>query len=242
MGLNLIRRGPETIRLNVAPGDGRVNAYKGNNLYPLQRWNSWVFVTVTATGVTGISVQDRENGYDREERTDSGPVMSYSGVFYANKFGPTVAVFDPSENTEIIMNAIPIPPPYFVRLLQRLWGGCRGAKANRSALYPQGVHRAREGRECQSDRLGKFLSGAFARASQDHRRGHGKRFGARRNVDFLNDTVPIAGAQRARLNGVGSDCSKGAGSLSECMARQARRCAGSGRALSRTLSTAGVGA
>ena len=111
MGLSLIRRGPETIRLTVTPGDGRVNTNGPDGLYILQGWKSWVYVTVTATGVTGISVQDRENGYDREERTGGGPVMSYSGVFYADRFGPTVAVFDPTEDTEVIMHVVPIPPP-----------------------------------------------------------------------------------------------------------------------------------
>ena len=110
MGLSLIRRGPETIRLTVTPGDGRVNTNGPDGLYILQGWKSWVYVTVTATGVTGISVQDRENGYDREERTGGGPVMSYSGVFYADRFGPTVAVFDPTEDTEVIMHVVTIPP------------------------------------------------------------------------------------------------------------------------------------
>lgn len=180
---------------------------------------------------TGMSVR---------KRTSTGRFVTMEGDLVTIESGEAITA-DYRNDGDVLMVEL-IPPPYFVELLQRLWGGCRGAKANRSALYPQGVHRAREGRECQSDRLGKFLSGAFARASQDHRRGHGKRFGARHNVDFLNDTVPIAGAQQARLNDVGSDCSKGAGSLSECMARRARRCAGSGGALSRTLSTAGVGA
>lgn len=111
MALKLIRRGPETIRLTVDPGSGRVNAFGPNGLYILQGWGSWVHVTVTATGVTGISMQDRENGYDREERTGGGPVMSCSGVFYADKFGPTVAVFDPTDKTEVIMHVVPIPPP-----------------------------------------------------------------------------------------------------------------------------------
>ena len=110
MALKLIRRGPETIRLTVNPGSGRVNTTGPNGLYILQGWGSWVHVTVTATGVTGISVQDRENGYDREERTGGGPVMSYSGVFYADKYGPTVAVLDPTDKTEVVMHVVPIPP------------------------------------------------------------------------------------------------------------------------------------
>lgn len=122
MALRLVRRGPETIRLTVDPGDGRVNTNGPNGLYILQGWKSWVYVTVTATGVTGISVQDRENGYDREERTGGGPVMSYSGVFYADKFGPTVAVFDPTEDTEVIMHVVPIPPPLLRRIVARLVG------------------------------------------------------------------------------------------------------------------------
>lgn len=106
MALKLIRRGPETMRLTVAPGDGRVNVVGPNGLYILQGWKSWVHVTVTALNVTGISVQDRENGYAREERTNSGSVMSYSGVFYADNFGPTVAVFDPTDKTEVIMHVV----------------------------------------------------------------------------------------------------------------------------------------
>ena len=120
MALKLIKRGAETIRLTVGPGEGRVNVTGPNGLYILQGWKSWVHVTVTALNVTGISVQDRENGYDREERKNGGPVTSYSGVFYADKFGPTVAVFDPTDKTEVIMHVVPIPPPLRNCVLARL--------------------------------------------------------------------------------------------------------------------------
>ena len=233
MGLNLIRRGPRNHPTTVeGAGSGWVNV-----LAPSVYLGSGVF-TAQATGCDGVRIYDWNNSMAYVE--DTAGTAHHARMIVTTT--AVVRVLNPTENTEVTIMSETIPPPYFVEFLRRLWGGCRGAKANRSALYPQGVHRAREGRECQSDRLGKFLSGAFVRVSQDHRRGHGKRFGARRNVDFLNDTVPIAGAQRARLNGVGSDCSKGAGALSECVALRARRCAGSGGALSRTLSTAGVGA
>lgn len=185
MGLNLIRRGPETIRLTVTPGDGRVNTNGPNGLYILQGWNSWVFVTVTATGVTGISVQDRENGYDREDRTGSGPVMSYSGVFYADKFGPTVAVFDPTEDTEVIMHVVPIPPPCFVGFV---WGGCRGPEESSA---PGGHRTGRRLARPQSGRRGGAANQRARRVRHGNvaRRVHPGRANVRVGVREVHNVV-----------------------------------------------------
>ena len=109
MGLNLIRRGPETIRLTTSPGEGDQSTTRGDEYYPLRGYG-WVQVTVTATSCGGLAVQDRENGYDRETR-EGGPVASISGVFRAERYGPVVRVINPTDETEVIMHVVPIPPP-----------------------------------------------------------------------------------------------------------------------------------
>ena len=109
MALKLIRRGPETIRLTTTPGEGRQSTLRSGEYYPLRGYG-WVQITVTATNCGGVSVQDRENGYGREIR-QGGPVASITGVFLAERYGPVVNVFDPTDNTEVVMHVVPIPPP-----------------------------------------------------------------------------------------------------------------------------------
>ena len=109
MALKLIRRGPETIRLTTSPGEGDQPTTRGSEYYPLKGYG-WVQVTVTATSCGGLTVQDRENGYERETR-EGGPVASITGVFRAERYGPVVRVLNPTENTEVIMHVVPIPPP-----------------------------------------------------------------------------------------------------------------------------------
>ena len=111
MALKLIRRGPETVRLTTTPGSGLQGATRDGSSYPLRGYGEWVQITVTATECAGIQIMDRENGYNRELRSADSGVVSYAGVFYASAYGPTVYVSDPTENTEVIMHVVPIPPP-----------------------------------------------------------------------------------------------------------------------------------
>lgn len=111
MGLRLIRRGPETIRLSVPSGTGTQSASRDGSIYTLRGYNTWVHVTVTATGCDGLAVQDRENGWDKETRSSSEGAVSYAGVFYAGTYGPVVQIVNPTDKTEVIMHVIPIPPP-----------------------------------------------------------------------------------------------------------------------------------
>lgn len=231
MALKLVRPGPV-----VVSGTKGSYSVAGGSAPP--GWTVWGsdgriipppgLYRVTTTGMTV------------RKRTTDGNFVAVGDLVRINAGEAITPDYKTSE--DVVMVEKVIPPPYFVGLLRAWWGACHGAKTNRSTLYPQGVHRARADRECQYDRLGKFLPGAFAGASQDYRRGNGKRFGTRRNVNLRRGTVRVAGAQRARLNGGGGDRSKGAGALSECVAQRARRCAGSGGALSRTLTAAGVAA
>lgn len=122
MGLNLIRRGPETIRLTVPPGTGIQSASRDGSIYTLRGYNTWVHVTVTATGCDGLAVQDRENGYDKETRSSSEGAVSYSGVFYASSYGPVVQIVNPTDKTEVIMHVVPIPPPLLRRTFAALVG------------------------------------------------------------------------------------------------------------------------
>lgn len=122
MGLNLIRRGPETIRPTVPPGTGIQSASRDGSIYMLRGYNTWVHVTVTATGCDGLAVQDRENGYDKETRSSSEGSVSYSGVFYASSYGPVVQIVSPTDKTEVIMHVVPIPPPLLRRTFAALVG------------------------------------------------------------------------------------------------------------------------
>ena len=120
--MKLIQRGSETIRLTVLPGTGIQSASRDESIYTLRGYNTWVHVTVTATGCDGLAVQDRENGYDKETRRSSEGAVSSAGVFYAGTYGPVVQIVNPTDKTEVIMHVVPIPPPLLRRAFARLAG------------------------------------------------------------------------------------------------------------------------
>ena len=122
MTLRLVERGPETIRLTAPPGPGLQLTSSNGSVYTLRGYNSWMQITVTATNCNGIQVMDRENGYNCEFRPSDKGVASYAGVFYASAYGPTVYVSDPTDETEVIMHVVPIPPPLLRRIVARLAG------------------------------------------------------------------------------------------------------------------------
>ena len=243
MVLNLIRRGPETVRLEAPSREGLNAALRNGSSYPLRGYNSWVRLTVTATGCAGVQVMDRENGYDYELREATNGMVSYSGVFYANRYGPTVYVQNPTDKTEVIMHVETIPPPYSIaRFLRRWAGGCHGADKNRTTVFPQDIHRAREKRECQRVRVGRLLPGARTRSPQDHRCGDRAGRAAHHEREVRESALPVTRPVGARLNSGGSHRPQGAGALPKRVAERDQRRASRNGAPSHPVTLAGVSA
>ena len=123
MGLDLIRRGPETVRLDVSRGAGLQAAARGQfdasvNNYP-------ELATIQAAGCTGLRVYDYDAPGQPYWESTTGTSHTLTVIKTARRL--VVRVENTTENTEVIMHVVPIPP-YFVGLLRAWRGGSHGAK------------------------------------------------------------------------------------------------------------------
>ena len=107
MGLNLIRRGPETVRLDVEQGTGWKPVRRGildasDNEYP-------ELATIQATGCTGLRVYDFDAPGQPFWESTSGTSHALTVI----KTGRRLAVRaeNTTDKTEVIMHVVPIPPP-----------------------------------------------------------------------------------------------------------------------------------
>ena len=118
MGLKLIRRGPETVRLNVTQGAGWQPAGRGGfdasgNDYP-------ELAVIQATGCTGLRVYD----YDAPGQPYWESTTGTSHTLTVIKTGRRLVAraLDTTDKTEVIMHVGPIPPPLLRRIVARLAG------------------------------------------------------------------------------------------------------------------------
>lgn len=243
MALNLIKRGPETVRLEAPSREGLNAALRNGSSYPLRGYNSWVRLTVTATGCSGVQVMDRENGYDYELREATNGMVSYSGVFYASRYGPTVYVRDSTDKTEVIMHVETIPPPYSIAGFLRRWaGGCRGANTNRTTVLPARAYCEKRVRQRELDRHGRLLPGARTRAPQDHRCGDRAGHAAHHEHKVRESALHLGVTGRAgQRHHHGHSLSRG-GALPKRAADRGRRRASRNGTPSSTLALVGVSA
>lgn len=127
MALRPIRRGPETVRLDVSQGAGWQPASRG--IFDASVNNYPELATIQATGCTGLRVYDYDAPGQPYWESTTGTSHTLTVIKTARRL--VARVENTTENTEVIMHVVPIPPPYFVGLLRAWWGACHGAKANR---------------------------------------------------------------------------------------------------------------
>ena len=121
MGLNLIRRGPETVRLDVEQGTGWKPARRGIFDASVNRYPE--LATIQATGCTGLRVYDFDAPGQPFWESTSGTRHALTVIKTRHRLA--VRAENTTDDTEVIMHVVPIPlPPYFVRLL-RAWRGDR---------------------------------------------------------------------------------------------------------------------
>ena len=120
MGLNLIRRGPETVRLDVEQGTGWKPVRRGildasDNEYP-------ELATIQATGCTGLRVYDFDAPGQPFWESTSGTSHALTVI----KTGRRLAVRaeNTTDKTEVIMHVVPIPPPCVIAKFWRWLGWC----------------------------------------------------------------------------------------------------------------------
>ncbi|OFN17806.1 hypothetical protein HMPREF2604_07650 [Corynebacterium sp. HMSC055A01] len=118
MALRSIRRGPETVRLDVEQGAGWQPARRGQfdasiNNYP-------ELATLQATGCTGLRVYD----YDAPGQPYWESTTGTSHTVTVIKTGRRLAVRaeNTTDKTEVIMHAVPIPPPLLRKTFAALVG------------------------------------------------------------------------------------------------------------------------
>ena len=107
MALRPIRRGPETVRLDVSRGAGLQPAARGQfdasvNNYP-------ELATIQAAGCTGLRVYDYDAPGQPYWESTTGTSHTLTVIKTARRL--VVRVENTTENTEVIMHVVPIPPP-----------------------------------------------------------------------------------------------------------------------------------
>ena len=112
MALKLIRRDRTRMNVTVAPGTGWQNLTgKGGNPYITSGMGE-VEVTVTATGCDGVRIYDWGKDQRRyAENVSPGGIHTVTALITGLGFGAVARVLNPTDKTEVIVTAIPIPPP-----------------------------------------------------------------------------------------------------------------------------------
>lgn len=162
MALRLIGRGPVGKPLTPQRlGSGWVNcADSKGSVYPAERIGT-AQTTATATGCDAVRIIDWAVSVERATVGRSEGLHSATAIT-VGRFGPVVQVLNPTENTEVQMHVVPIPPPYLVELARR-GGGCRGAKTNRTTNRQRGRvvgNPVRQARHSDGRRVGRHPDSA----------------------------------------------------------------------------------
>ena len=107
MALRLIRRGPETVRLDVAQGDGWQRVTRGVN--DASSSPDMERITLSARGCDSLRVYD----YDAPDQPywESNTGENHSLTIIKTVRRAAVRVQNPTPETEVIMHVVPIPPP-----------------------------------------------------------------------------------------------------------------------------------
>ncbi|MDK8242872.1 hypothetical protein [Corynebacterium coyleae] len=111
MALKLIRRGAVVKTLTphrTATGWANCRDSKGS-VYPAENIGT-AQTTVTATGCDAVRILDWAVSSARATVGQSDGLHSATAIT-TGRFGPVVQVLNPTENTEVIMHIVPIPPP-----------------------------------------------------------------------------------------------------------------------------------
>ena len=107
MALKLIRRGPETVRLDVAQGAGWQAAGRG------RLDASYVYypelATIQATGCTGLRVYDWDAPGQPFWESTTGTSHTLTVIKTGRRL--VVRAANTTDTTEVIMHVVPIPPP-----------------------------------------------------------------------------------------------------------------------------------
>ena len=117
MALKLIRRGPRTLRVSPGAGTGWRYIKDGTWQY-LLAGSGWCVVTATATHCAGVRIEDAN--YPVPRPTQAGDATASLVADLTSTRTVMVAVLDPTSDTEVIVTAIPIPPPLPRRGFSRL--------------------------------------------------------------------------------------------------------------------------
>lgn len=106
MGLNLIRRGAEIVRLDVAQGTGWQPAGRGQ--FDASNIDSPELATIQAIGCTGLRVYD----YDAPGQPYWESTTGTSHTLTVIKTGRRLVVraSDTTDKTEVTMHVVPTPP------------------------------------------------------------------------------------------------------------------------------------
>lgn len=107
MALELIRRGPETVRLDVAQGDGWQRVTRGIN--DASYIPGTELITLSARGCDGLRVYDFDAPDQPYWESTTGKNHSLTIIKTARR--ASVLVQNPTSNTEVIMHSAPIPSP-----------------------------------------------------------------------------------------------------------------------------------
>ena len=118
--------------MRVSPGAGTGWRYiKDGTWQYLLAGSGWCVVTATATHCAGVRIEDAN--YPVPRPTQAGDATASLVADLTSTRTVMVAVLDPTSDTEVIVTAIPIPPPYLVEVFRAWVGGCRGADTNQPA-------------------------------------------------------------------------------------------------------------
>lgn len=118
MALKLIKRGPETVRLDVTQGAGWQHANRGKydastNDYP-------ELAVVQATGCTGLRVYDFDAPGQPYWESTTGTSHTLTVIKTGRRL--VVRAANTTDTTEVTMHVVPIPPPLPRRGFARLVG------------------------------------------------------------------------------------------------------------------------
>lgn len=123
MALKLIRRDRTRVNVKVAPGTGWQNlTVDGGNPY-LTAGMGEVQLTVTVTGCDGVRIYDWGKDQRRyAENVSQGGIHTVTALITGQGVGAVARVLNPTDKTEVIVTAIPIPPPLLNSWVARLVG------------------------------------------------------------------------------------------------------------------------
>lgn len=108
MALKLVRRGPETVRVTPGAGVGWQHIELDGSKY-LFAGAGWCQVTVTGVRCAGVRIENANYALPRPAQNGESTTSMVCDL--TDKRTVMVLVRDATEETEVTMSVVPIPPP-----------------------------------------------------------------------------------------------------------------------------------